>query len=61
MLIADEVFFSGTAAKITPVKQIENYHLSANRPITEKIREKLTAITENRDPQYQDWVFPVNI
>ena len=61
LLIADEVFLSGTAAKITPVKQIENYHLSTNRPITEKIREKLTAITENKDPKYQDWVFAINI
>ena len=61
LLIADEVFLSGTAAKITPVKQIENYHLSANRPITEKIRDKLTAITENKDPKYQDWVFTIDI
>ena len=61
LLIADEVFFSGTAAKITPVKQIENYHLSTNRPITEKIRGKLTNITENKDSQYQDWVFPIDI
>ncbi len=61
LLIADEVFLSGTAAKITPVKQIENYHLSANRPITEKIREKLTAITENKDPKYQNWVFTIDI
>ena len=61
LLIADEVFLSGTAAKITPVKQIENYYLSSQRPITEKIREKLTAITENKDPKYQDWVFIVDI
>ena len=61
LLIADEVFLSGTAAKITPVKQIENYHLSANKPITEKIRGKLTAITENKDPKYQDWVFTIDI
>ena len=61
LLIADEVFFSGTAAKITPVKQIENYYLAPQRPITEKIREKLTAITENKDPQYQDWVFTIDI
>lgn len=61
LLIADEVFLSGTAAKITPVKQIENYHLATQRPITEKIREKLTAITENKDSQYQDWVFVIDI
>jgi branched-chain amino acid aminotransferase len=59
LLIADEVFLSGTAAKITPVKQIENYHFSGEKPITNKLREKLTAITENRDSDYQDWVFKV--
>ncbi|PSB11639.1 branched chain amino acid aminotransferase [filamentous cyanobacterium CCP2] len=56
LFIADEVFLSGTAAKVTPVRRIENYQLSSDRPITEKLRDKLTAITENRDPAYQDWV-----
>lgn len=61
LLIADEVFLSGTAAKITPVNRIENYHLSAERPITEKLRDQLTAITENRDPNYQNWITVVSI
>lgn len=61
LLIADEVFLSGTAAKVTPVKQIENYPLPQDKPITNKLRDKLTAITENRDPAYQDWVFKVEI
>lgn len=59
LLIADEVFLSGTAAKITPVKEIENYSLPNHRPITEKLKEKLTAITENRNPNYKDWVYIV--
>ena len=61
LFIADEVFLSGTAAKITPVKRIETYHLPSSRPITEKLRDKLTAITENREPNYQDWVFTIPI
>ncbi len=61
LFIADEVFLSGTAAKITPVKRVENYELSQSRPITEKLKEKLTAITENRDTNYQDWVYPISI
>jgi len=56
LFIADEVFLSGTAAKVTPVKQIENYHLPETRPITTKLREKFVAITENRDPDYKHWV-----
>jgi branched-chain amino acid aminotransferase len=59
LLIADEVFLSGTAARITPVRKIELYDLPQERPITEKLRDKLTAITENRDPQYRDWVFAI--
>lgn len=56
LLIADEVFLCGTAAKIAPVKQIENYTLPSSRPIAQWLRDKLTAITEKRDPQYQAWV-----
>ena len=59
LFIADEVFLSGTAAKITPVKKIEMYELGRDRPITDKLREKVTAITENRDAKYADWVFKV--
>ena len=60
LLIADEVFLSGTAAKVTPVKQIENYRLSSSRPITEKLKQKLTAITENKEPDYQNWVYAID-
>lgn len=56
LFIADEIFLSGTAAKITPVKRIENYQLKSDRPITDQLKEKLAAITENRDPDYQHWV-----
>jgi branched-chain amino acid aminotransferase len=61
LFIADEVFLSGTAAKITPVKQVEIYKLSTDRPITDKIRTTLTAVTENREPKYQDWVYKIRL
>lgn len=56
LIIADEVFLSGTAARITPVKRIENTEMPDQRPITDALRARLTAITENRDPEYGDWV-----
>ncbi|MEM7795384.1 MAG: branched-chain amino acid transaminase [Cyanobacteria bacterium P01_C01_bin.118] len=61
LLIADEVFLSGTAAKVTPVRQVENYTLSTVRPVTDQIRDKLSAITEGREPQYKDWVFGIDL
>ncbi|MDX2242611.1 MAG: branched-chain amino acid transaminase [Leptolyngbyaceae cyanobacterium bins.302] len=61
LLIADEVFLCGTAAKVTPVKRVESYTLPSDRPITNLLHDKLTAITENRDAQYQDWVFKIAV
>lgn len=59
LLIADEVFLSGTAAKVTPVKRVENYELPKVRPITEKLRDKLTAITQNLDTEFSEWVYKI--
>ena len=61
LMIADEVFLSGTAAKITPVKQIENFQLPDGHPITEKLRQVLSAVTESREPKYQQWVCKIPI
>ncbi|HIK45560.1 MAG TPA: branched-chain amino acid transaminase [Leptolyngbyaceae cyanobacterium M65_K2018_010] len=61
LMIADEVFLSGTAAKITPVRQVETYVLPSERPVTHRLRDTLTAITEGREVAYQDWVFPIQI
>jgi len=60
LFIAEEVFLSGTAAKVTPVKQIENYHFTSEGVITEKIKAKLTAITNNQEPKYQDWIYTID-
>lgn len=60
LYIADEVFLCGTAAKIAPVKKIETYNLPQSRPITEKLKEKLIAVMENRSQDYQDWIYVVS-
>jgi branched-chain amino acid aminotransferase len=60
LFIAEEVFLSGTAAKVTPVRQIENYHFASEGVITEKIKAKLTAITNNQEPKYQDWIYTID-
>jgi branched-chain amino acid aminotransferase len=61
LFIADEVFLSGTAAKVTPVRRVENTDLSGDRPVMNAIRERLTAITEGRDPAYDHWVTRVRL
>ena len=61
LLIADEVFLTGTAAKITPIKQIESTKLNTNRPIMDKLKTKLIDITEGRSKDYDNWVTRINL
>jgi branched-chain amino acid aminotransferase len=61
LFVADEVFLSGTAAKVTPVARVESTELGKERPIMERLRERLTAITEARDPAYEHWVTRIRI
>jgi branched-chain amino acid aminotransferase len=61
LMVADEVFLSGTAARVTPVRRVESTDLSTHRPVMERLRDRLTAITEGRDPAYDHWVTRVRI
>ena len=56
LFIAEEVFLTGTAAKITPVRRLETTDLATQRPVMNALREKLNAITEGREPAYEHWV-----
>ncbi|MEY4839515.1 MAG: hypothetical protein RLZZ374_423 [Cyanobacteriota bacterium] len=61
LFVADEVFLSGTAARVTPVRRVENTDMPRQRPMMEAIRDRLTAITEGRDPSYDHWVTRVRL
>ena len=61
LFIADEVFLTGTAAKISPIRQLESTVLSDRRPIMEALRTKLVAITEGRDEQFAHWVTRIEL
>jgi branched-chain amino acid aminotransferase len=61
LFIADEVFLSGTAARVTPVRRIESTDLPSHRPVMERLRDRLTAITEGLDPEYDHWVTRIRL
>jgi branched-chain amino acid aminotransferase len=58
---ADEAFFTGTAAEVTPIRAVDDQPIgSGNRgPITEKIQEKFFPIVYGREPAYSAWLHPV--
>ena len=61
LFVAEEVFLTGTAAKVTPVRRVECTDLAAERPVMNALRERLTAITEGRDPNFEHWVTRIRI
>ncbi len=61
LFVAEEVFLSGTAARVTPVRRVENTDMPSQRPVMAAIRDRLTAITEGRDPAYDHWVTRVRL
>ena len=61
LFIADEVFLTGTAAKITPIKKIESTTLASDRPVMNKLKSILTEITEGRSKDYDNWITRINL
>ena len=62
LYIADEVFFSGTAAEITPVTKIDNIVIGSGRrgPVTEKIQSAFFDIVESGAPDEHGWFTAVS-
>jgi branched-chain amino acid aminotransferase len=61
LYIADEVFFSGTAAEITPVSRIDNIEIGNGRrgPVTEKIQSEFFRIVNGNAADRYAWFTPV--
>jgi branched-chain amino acid aminotransferase len=61
LLISDEVFLTGTAAEVTPVKEIDADQIGNGSigPVTEKIQSKYLNLVRGRDPAYASWLEPV--
>lgn len=61
LYIADEVFFTGTAAEITPVRSIDGIAIGSGRrgPITAALQEAFFGIVEGRSEDRYGWMTPV--
>ena len=62
LYIADEVFFTGTAAEITPLRSIDRITVGAGRrgPITKRLQDEFFAILTGAKPDRHNWLTPVN-
>ena len=55
---ADELFFTGTAAEVTPIKSVDDRTVrdDGRGPVTEEIQETFFEITEGKRDEYTDWL-----
>jgi branched-chain amino acid aminotransferase len=62
LYIADEVFFSGTAAEITPIRSIDRITIGKGRrgPIAEKLQKEFFGIIDGSKPDARGWLSPVH-
>ncbi|MDE2417184.1 MAG: branched-chain amino acid transaminase [Burkholderiales bacterium] len=58
LYISDEVFFTGTAAEVTPIREIDRIEIGSGSrgPITEKIQAAFFDIVNGRNPKYAHWL-----
>jgi len=58
LLLADELFFSGTAAEVTPIREVDKQKIGngVRGPVTEKIQSKFFEIVRGRDSAFSKWL-----
>ena len=61
LYMADEIFFTGTAAEITPVRSVDRMPVGAGKrgPVTAAIQAQFFGIVEGELPDKHSWLTPV--
>jgi branched-chain amino acid aminotransferase len=56
--IADEAFFTGTAAEVTPIREIDNRKIGAGSRgrITKKLQSIFFDIVKGKNKKYDSWL-----
>ncbi|HRE14648.1 MAG TPA: branched-chain amino acid transaminase [Usitatibacteraceae bacterium] len=60
--ICDEAFFTGTAAEVTPIRELDRRVIGSGSrgPVTEKIQSAFFDIVHGRNPKYHHWLTKVD-
>lgn len=55
---ADEAFFTGTAAEVTPIRELDNRDIGSGSrgPITEKLQSLYFDVVKGKNPKYAHWL-----
>ncbi len=60
MYLADELFMTGTAAEVTPVREVDNRRIGKGEPgpVTKRIQETFFRTVRGEESRYREWLFP---
>ncbi|HSB32814.1 MAG TPA: branched-chain amino acid transaminase [Nitrospirota bacterium] len=60
--VADEAFFTGTAAEITPIREVDNRTVGSGKPgpVTKALQAAFFDIVHGRDGRHAHWLTPVH-
>ena len=56
LVLADELFFTGTAAEIVPIREVDDHFIGEPGPITRRIQEKFQAIVGGLDDDFAHYM-----
>lgn len=56
LYIADEAFFTGSAAELTPIASIDDRVIGGRGPITEQLQKRFFEVAYGKVPEYEDWI-----
>jgi branched-chain amino acid aminotransferase len=59
--VADEAFFTGTAAEVTPIRELDHRPIGSGTrgPVTERLQKRFFDVVNGRDPEHAAWLTPV--
>jgi branched-chain amino acid aminotransferase len=60
LYVADEVFVSGTAAEVCPVRSVDDHVIGPRGPITTRLQERFFAAIVGNDSRSEEWLDYVN-
>lgn len=62
LYLADEIFFTGTAAEITPVRSVDGRKVRAGGrgPVTELLQGRFFGLFDGSTPDRRGWLYPVS-
>ena len=52
---ADELFFTGSAAEVTPIRQVDNIEVGERGPVTEELQQAFFDLVERRTDDHDEW------